>query len=59
MSKELSKTLGLCPACGSGDVALCQISVRPYCRECKNFGEVNHLGTMQDSIKKWNGGARE
>jgi len=43
-----------CPRCGSYDVRLCNISVRPYCGECKHWGSLNLNGTMEDAIKEWN-----
>ena len=46
-----------CPKCGSGDTKLCTISVRPYCRECKHWGPINYIGTMQDAINAWNSAA--
>ena len=50
---DLSDLLS-CPQCGSEDVKKCQISVRPYCNECKYWSPINHLGTMQDAVFKWN-----
>lgn len=46
-----------CPQCGSGDVRFDEISVRPYCLECKYWPPVN-FGTKSDAIKKWNNAKR-
>ncbi len=58
MKKQIDESelndLLFCPQCGSGDVKLCSISVRPYCNECKYWGRINLNGTMQDAIKDWN-----
>lgn len=51
MSSELE--IDVCPACGSGDVTFCNISVRPYCNECKHWGRVN-FGSVADAIRDWN-----
>ena len=42
-----------CPHCGSGDVHVCNISVRPYCDECGHWGAVN-FGSIQDAVERWN-----
>lgn len=42
-----------CPQCGSGDVKFCNISVRPYCNECKYWAPM-HFGTKADAITRWN-----
>jgi hypothetical protein len=42
-----------CPTCGSGDIAWCNISHRPYCRECNCWGSVN-FGTDEEAIVAWN-----
>lgn len=43
-----------CPNCGSGDVRWDEVSVRPYCAECKTWGRVNHSGKAADAIESWN-----
>jgi hypothetical protein len=45
--------LNVCPCCSSGDVRWCNISVRPYCNECKHWGRA-HFGTAEEAIKRWN-----
>lgn len=49
----VSRLVRLCPECGSGDVQFCNISVRPYCNECKTWAPVN-FGKAADSIGMWN-----
>ena len=47
-----STDLPCCPQCGSGDVRWCDISVRPYCKDCGHWGAVNH-GTKEDAVAAW------
>ena len=41
--------LGCCPDCCSGDMSWCNISVRPYCRECNWWSMVND-GSADDAL---------
>lgn len=50
---KFSKLVRICPECTSGDVEFCNISVRPYCRECNHWSPVN-FGTADDAINAWN-----
>lgn len=43
----------MCPECGSGDIGFCEVSVRPYCRECNHWAPVN-CGSKADAIRLWN-----
>lgn len=47
------KLIKLCPECGSGDIIFCEVSVRPYCNDCRIWAPVN-FGTKEDAIRKWN-----
>lgn len=42
-----------CSECGSGDVHFCNISVRPYCNECRYWAPVN-WGSIHDAVFLWN-----
>ena len=50
---QLISKLHPCSKCGSYDLEWCEISVRPYCRECNNWGYTN-FGTSKDAINSWN-----
>jgi hypothetical protein len=52
--EEGMSDIACCPYCGSGDITFCEISVRPYCRECKYWGAINLTGTKEDAIRVWN-----
>ena len=43
----------ICYNCGGGDVHWCNISVRPYCAECRKFGAMN-LGPASVAVARWN-----
>lgn len=47
------KLIKVCPRCGSGDVRMCNISIRPYCNECHYWAPVNY-GNEQHAIIEWN-----
>ncbi len=55
---EETNDIANCPDCGSGDVRFCNVSVRPYCNECKKWGDVN-LGTKEEAIARWNKEAQD
>lgn len=52
MSKP-AHLIEICPECGSGDVRWCNVSVRPYCNDCKTWGPFNY-GSADKAADDWN-----
>ena len=48
-----------CPNCDGTEVVFEEISVRPYCNECKYWAPINYTETKQDAIDAWNKKKRE
>lgn len=48
-----TELIRICPRCGSGDIMWCNISVRPFCDECKYWGAINY-GPVQEAVDSWN-----
>ena len=53
ISKDVTELLMPCPVCASGDIRWDSISLRPYCNDCKHWGEINY-DSYFSAIYSWN-----